>query len=170
MLHAMIAPSKPPANVVPCKNGHLLYLCERMRPDEIEQYVALSGATQYDPEVAARGFMNIGGLKFTVLGTDFLPVASGGYEEVRPGVWLSWMVGSMDGWSTHWRSMTKGARWLMSGLFEMGARRLETRVLCSRTRAIEWYERSLGLVYEGTARKYGKNGEDVACFARVAED
>lgn len=168
-LRAMIAPSRPPSNVVPCRNAHLQYLCERMRPDEIEQYVALTGAREYDAEVAARGFMNISGLKFTVLGADCLPVAAGGYEEVSPGVWNSWMVGSMDGWGTSWRSMTKAARWLMDGLFEMGARRLQTQALASRVQAIDWYERSLGLVREGTLRKLGRNGEDVACFARVAE-
>lgn len=166
----MITPSRPPSNVVPCRNAHLQYLCERMRPDEIEQYLALTGAKDYDPDVAARGFQNLNGLKFTVLGPDGLPVAAGGYEEVQPGVWNSWMVGSMEGWGTSWRSMTKATRWLMDGLFEMGARRLQTQALASRARAIEWYERSLGLQREGTLRKLGRDGEDVACFARVAED
>lgn len=170
MLHAMIAPSKPPSNVVPCRNAHLQYLCERMRPDEIEQYLALTFAKAYDADVAAAGLIAITGLKFTVLGSDGLPVAAGGYSEVQPGVWESWMVGSMDGWATHWRSMTKAARWLMDGLFEMGARRLQTHALASRTRAIDWYERSLGLVHEGTARQAGMNGQDVTCHARVRGD
>lgn len=166
----MKTPTKPPSNVVACRNTHLQYLCERMRPDEIEQYLALTDVEAYDPDVAARGFMNIAGLKFTVVDTDGLPLAAGGYWEVSQGVWQSWMVGSCDGWSTHWRSMTKAVRWLMGGLFEMGARRLQTNGLASRTKAIEWYERSLGLRREGTMRAMGRHGEDVAFFARLAED
>ena len=166
----MISPSKPPSNVIACRNAHLQYLCDRMRPDEIEQYIALTHAKVYDPEVAAAGFINTPGLKFTVIGKDMLPTASGGYQEVAPGVWQSWMVGSIDGWEREWRSMTKATRWLMGGLFEMGARRLQTNALASRTRAIDWYERSLGLVREGTWRQYGANGEDVALFSRVRGD
>lgn len=165
----MLTVTKPPSNMVECKNVHLTYLCERMRPDEIEQYLSITGAKTFNAEVVSRGFMNIPGHKFTVLGKDGLPVAAGGYEEVAPGVWQSWMVGSCEGWATHWRSITKATRWLMDGLMEMGARRLQTTALASRTKAIEWYVKSLGLSYEGTWRKFGKNGEDVACFARVAE-
>lgn len=166
----MIAPTRAPSNVIPCRNAHLVYLCERMRPDEIEQYIALTHAKAYDPEVAAAGFIGTPGLKFTVLGKDLLPAASGGYSEIQPGVWQSWMVGSMEGWESEWRSMTKATRWLMDGLFEMGARRLQTNALASRVKAIEWYERALGLVHEGTWRQFGANGEDVACFARVRGD
>lgn len=162
--------TKPPSNLVPCRNAHFLYLCDRMRQDEIEQYVVLTAANGYDPEVAARGFMNTPGHKFTMLGPDGLPLCAGGWQEVYPGVWQSWMVGSMDAWDSHWRSITKACRWFMDGLFEMGARRLQTNALASRTRAIEWYERGLGMSREGTWKKFGVNGEDVACFARIRED
>lgn len=80
------------------------------------------------------------------------------------------MVGTIDGWTLHWRSIITAKRWLMDGLFEMGARRLQTNALASRAEALAWYGRSLGLVREGTWRKYGRQGEDVAAFARVAED
>lgn len=166
----MRAPSRPPSNVIACRDRHLSYLCEHMRKDEIEQYLALTGAKEYDYETAARGFSNMGGMKFTVLGDDNLPAAAGGYEEVSPGVWQSWMVGTQAGWDAQWRSLTKATRWLMAGLFDLGARRLQTNCLSSRTRAIDWYERSLGLQREGTWRQFGSDGQDVACFARVKED
>lgn len=166
---AMTPITRPPSNVVPCRNVHLMYLCERMRPDEIEQYRALVDGREYDPETAARNFMLAGGHKFTVLGPDGFPAVAGGYEEVFPGVWQSWMAGTMAGWATSWRSITKASRWMMDGLFELGARRLQTNALASRAQTIEWYERSLGLVREGTWRAYGSKGEDVAIFARVKE-
>lgn len=166
----MNAPAHPPSNVVACRNAHLQYLCERMRPDEIEQYLAFTDTDSYDPDVAALGFMNLPGMKFTVVDRDRMPVAAGGYWEVSPGVWQSWMVGSCDGWAAHWRSLTKAVRWLMASLFNMGARRLQTNGLASRTKAIEWYERALGLKPEGVMRKAGRQGQDVAYFSRLAED
>lgn len=168
MLRGMVV-TKPPSNLVPCKLVHLLYLCERMRPDEIEQYLALTMGKEYHPDTAAIGFANTPGIKFTLLGPDGYPAASGGYEEVLPGVWQSWMVGSTEGWETSWRGLTKATRWLMDGLFELGARRLQTSALASRTRALEWYERGLLMQREGTLRNFGANGEDVAMYARVME-
>ncbi|MGH8173939.1 MAG: hypothetical protein ACREPX_12420, partial [Rhodanobacteraceae bacterium] len=132
--------------------------------------IALTGASKFDPEVAAVAFMRTPGHKFTILGPDNLPCAAGGYEETAmPGVWQSWMVGSPEGWDTGWRSITKGCRWLMDALFDMGARRLQTNALASRTKAIEWYERGLGLTREGTLRQAGAHGEDVAIFSKVVE-
>jgi hypothetical protein len=166
----MISPRKPPSNVIPCKNWHITYLCEQMRPDEREQYVALSFAAAYDPEIAAANLINLQGPRFAVLGADGMPVCAGGFHEIQPGIWQSWMVGTMDGWSTHWRSMTKAARWLMQALFDNGARRLQTNALSSRTAACLWYTRSLNLKFEGVLRQYGRNGEDVSCFGRVRGD
>jgi len=160
-------PAKPPSNLIACSAWHLLYLCERMRPDEIEQYMAFYPAEKFDPEVAAIGFMNTPGMKFTLLGPDNLPACAGGYHEVLPGVWQSWMVGSCDGWKDGWRAITKASRWMMEGLFEMGARRLQTNALASRTKALEWYERGLKLKREGTWFKYGLQGQDVALYSRT---
>ena len=169
-LRRMAQVTRPPRGVVETRNAHIVLLCQDMRPDEIEQYVALTGAESYNPEVAARGFMNTGGVKFTLVDEHHDPLVAGGFEEIIPGVWQSWMVGNMDGWATHWRTITKGCRWVMDGLFEMGARRLQTTALASRTDAIRWYERGLGMQREGTWRNFGAKGEDVACFARVRRE
>jgi len=166
----MITPRHPPSNVVLTKNWHLTYLCEQMRPDERDQFVAFSFAEGYDPEMAAKQLIGLSGVKFTGLGKDGMPIYAGGFFELRPGVWESWMVGSMEGWATHWRHMTKTARWLMQSLLDTGARRLQTSVLASRVKTCEWYVRSLGMVHEGTQRQFGRNGEDVACFSRVKGD
>ena len=80
------------------------------------------------------------------------------------------MVGSTEGWAQQWRTITKTTLWLMDGMFEMGARRLQTNALAERTAAIEWYERSLGLQREGTWRAMGRDGQDVACFSRIKRE
>ena len=163
---------RPPENLIACKPSHLLYLCDRMRDDEIEQHRAIVGGGEFNPDAAAIGLMAIpGAIKFTLVDDDSLPLAAGGWHEVFPGVWQSWMVGTQPAWEKHWRSITKGCRWVMDGLFQQaGARRLQTNALASRTQAIEWYERSLGMKREGTWRGFGINGEDVALFSRVRGD
>lgn len=147
------------------------YLAMRMREDEIEQYLALTDADEYDPDTAARGFAAIPGISFALVTPDNLPVCAGGMEEVRPGIWQTWMVGTQDGWNRYWRSITKHTRRVMDGLLASGrARRIQTNALASRTAAIEWYRRGLGMAYEGLWKAYGKHGEDVMCFARLREE
>jgi len=158
-----------PSNVVQCRLVHLHYICQRMRDDEINQYLVLTARDIYDPDRAAVEFFGLTGLKLTVVDVQGLPVAAGGYHETFPGVWQSWMTGTNDGWEKNWRSITKATRWLMDHLIDKCmARRLQTNALASRTKAIEWYTRSLGLKPEGFQRGYGRNGEDVAMFARLA--
>lgn len=160
--------TKPPSSMIRCRNTHILYLCENMRADEREQFCALRGDDHYEPDAASAVLINLPGLKFTTLDEDGYPAAAGGYHEVAPGVWQSWMVGSESGWTNHWRSITKGSRWLMDQLFAMGARRLQTNVLAKRTQACQWYIDGLKMQYEGTRRQFCPNGEDIAEYARLA--
>jgi hypothetical protein len=166
-IRRMAQVTRPPRGVQDSRNVDFIILCDRMRPDEIEQYLALTGAKDYSPEVAARGFINMPGFKFSLVSEAGEVGCAGGFHEIIPGVWQSWMVGSVESWERDWRTITKGCRWVMDGLLAQGARRLQTTALASRAKAIEWYERGLGMQREGTWRNYGANGEDVACFARV---
>jgi hypothetical protein len=165
---------RAPSNLIPMKPIHVLYLCERMRPDEIEQlhaFVNIEGADgEYDPDAAAKLFLNKQGPQFTVMGADGFPVVCGGYDMSIDGVWQSWMVGSMEGWEKNWRSITKASRWLMWSLFQNGARRLQTSAIASRCQAHEWYIRGLGMKHEGVQRGAGLNGEDIHLFGILAEE
>lgn len=170
MLHAMIAPSKPPSNVVPARNWHFQYLADNLRPDEIEHWKAVSGADAYDPDVAARGYLATPGMKVSVMGADGMPVVAGGAHETDPGVWLGWMVGSMAGWGSHWRAITKTNRWLMGQLFAGGARRIYVSTITTREQACRWYEKALGMTREGVHRRAGAQGQDIVFYSRIAED
>jgi hypothetical protein len=154
-----------PSNVVTFEDLHAYIICTQMRPDEITQLLAFTGADSYDHEMAARAFINKPGPKFTLVDEQGQPVIVGGYSPVIDGVWQSWMAGTEAGWCKHWRAITKASRWLMDALFEAGARRLQTNALQSRREAIMWYERGLHLKYEGTWKEFGCGGEDVACYA-----
>jgi hypothetical protein len=78
------------------------------------------------------------------------------------------MVGTEEGWAEQWRALTKATRWLMDALFTLGAVRLQTTCLASRTKAREWFEESLLLTPEGIVRRAGKHGEDVAMYSRIS--
>ena len=155
----------PPRSVVAPKLEALLYLCQRARPDEVEQYEALTFG-EYDPEAAATAFWRAGKWALAVAHPDGRPAAAGGYEEVAPGVWQSWMVGTPDGWREMWVDIHRATRYLTEALVDSGlARRLQTNVLAKRSEARAWYER-LGLIYEGTMVGFAAGGEDVAFYGR----
>ena len=144
------------------------YVAANMRPDEIAQYLALTGLSEYVPDVAARAFIATPGPQFVMVARDGLPVLAGGFAPVRQGVFEGWLVGTVDGWATYWRAMTKVCRGLMDDLFTSGgAHRIETFALASRTQAHEWYERSLMMQREGTMKGYFSDGQDAIVFARV---
>lgn len=165
--HRMAQVPSKPASVITPSLTVLTYLCERARPDEIEQFKALTHSDEYDPEVAAVGFWRAGKWAMAVAHPNGEPAAAGGYEQVAPGVWQSWMVGTEKGWREMWVDIHRATRFLTETLVDSGlARRLQTNALAKRVEAQRWYQR-LGLTYEGTMRGYGMQGEDVAFFGRV---
>jgi len=146
----------------------LLMLCSEARADEIEQYEALIGV--WDFERAAIGFYSRAGIKFSLINDEDIAVCAGGWEEVIPGVWQSWMVGTDKYWSQYWRSITKYSRRVMDELFKSGARRLQTGALASRVGACNWYVKGLKMKPEGICQSFGLNGEDMATFVRLKEN
>lgn len=157
--------------VVPPLVADFVRLSRRMRADEVEQFLALTGMTVYEPEIASRMFLATPGLSYALVDADDNAIAVSGCEEVRPLVWQTWMVGTDEGWASHWRGITKFCRRQMDTMFANGqAHRFQTYALASRVRAHEWYARGLQMEYEGTFRKFFANGADAVCYARVKED
>lgn len=144
----------------------LLTLCAEARDDEIHQQVALTGLP-WDIDAVAVAHYRRPGIKFTLARADDRAVCAGGWDEIAPGVWESWMVGTQAGWAAHWRAITKGSRQIMRQLFECGARRLQVPCLLSRAAACRWHERGLLMERESVMRGYGADGEDVAMFVRL---
>jgi len=157
-----------PSCLIECRNAHIVWVCDRLREDEAEQYEAFTGMV-WNPEDGAAMFIAKPGPKFTILDAAGLPAAVGGYEEVMRGVWQSWMCGTDEGWATNWRSITKGSRWVADQLLAGAAHRLQTNCLASRTKTMEWYERGLGLQREGVMRALGVREQDAVMFSRIRE-
>lgn len=157
-------PSKPKGVITPSLPV-LSYLCERARPDEVEQYRELTFG-EYDPEAAAVAFWRAGKWALAVADSRGVPAAAGGFEEVQPGVWQSWMVGTPEGWARCWVDIHRATRFLIERLVDSGlAHRLQTTALAKRSEACQWYER-LGLTLEGTMRGYSASGLDVVMYGR----
>lgn len=154
-----------PKNLVHCLPVHIAYLAERMRPDEIEQWLAFTGYDTYTPESFCNEVEAMQGPRFTVLQSDGYPAAAGGFYCVGDGVWQSWMVGTMEGWEKNWRALTKTCRWFIAAMLSpaCGAKKLQTFALASRTHAMEWYARGLQMECE---RLLDINGFAAAKFVR----
>lgn len=147
----------------------LAYLARNMRPDEIAQDLAMTGAAEYDPQQAILKMAAVHGPKFVLL-ADGVPVVAGGFWQVRPGVWEGWQLGTMAGWEKHWRAITKITRRLNDRMLaEPNVHRLQLYGQAGRDKTFEWYERSLGYQREATLSRYCANGDDAVLFARIKE-
>ncbi|MDH1192527.1 hypothetical protein [Stenotrophomonas sp. GD03958] len=147
----------------------LAYLARNMRPDEIAQDLAMTGAAEYDPQQAILKMAAVLGPKFVLL-ADNVPVVAGGFWQVRPGVWEGWQLGTMAGWEKHWRAITKITRRLNDKMLaQAGVHRLQLYGVAGRDKTFEWYERSLGYRREATLSRYCANGADAVLFARTKE-
>ncbi|WP_313416047.1 hypothetical protein [Stenotrophomonas sp.] len=147
----------------------LAYLARNMRPDEIAQDLAMTGAAEYDPQQAILKMASVHGPKFVLL-ADGVPVVAGGFWQVRPGVWEGWQLGTMAGWEKHWRAITKITRRLNDRMLaEPNVHRLQLYGQAGRDKTFEWYERSLGYQREATLSRYCANGDDAVLFARIKE-
>lgn len=147
----------------------LAYLARNMRPDEIAQDLAMTGAAEYDPQQAILKMAAVAGPKFVLL-ADGVPVVAGGFWQVRPGVWEGWQLGTMAGWEKHWRAITKITRRLNDRMLaEPNVHRLQLYGQAGRDKTFEWYERSLGYHREATLSRYCANGDDAVLFARIKE-
>ena len=163
---------KIPSNTRDVTLRDLIFLCQNMRPDEMEQLRAYYPEDELeDVDRIAAAFYHRPGPRMTVLDPDGIPAVCGGWTMVSPGVWEAWMVGTMSGWRTSWRSITKTSRWMMAMLAQtQGARRFEMSAIGTRPGACQWYIDGLGMVQEGVRRARGRNGEDIHDFGVVVGD
>jgi len=145
------------------------FLARRMRPDEIAQYLAMTGADEFDSDAAARAMAASRGATFVGVDAANKPIMAGGFEPLRPGVFELWAVGTTEGWEKHWRTITLTCNRLIRDTFAGGAHRVQIVALASRTQAHDWYERGLKLRREGEHPGFFADGQAGITFARVKE-
>lgn len=146
------------------------HLARNMRPDEEAQFLAITGFPAYDAQQSARVMIATEGPTWCLIGQDGRPVAGGGFEPARPGVWNAWGVAPLSSWDRHWLAMTKLSRRVMAHLFDTGqAQRIQLYALESRREAHLWYARGLGMTLEGTHPRFYANGETAVCYARTID-
>ena len=143
------------------------YLARNMRPDEIDQFVAMTGVGEYNPDIAARCLAAIPGYTWVLVGEDGLPFLVGGFQPIRPGVYEGWLAGTMAGWERHGFAITRICRRQMDALLRTEAHRVQIPALASRTAAHVWYERGLGMTREGRMPGYCADGRDAELFGKV---
>jgi hypothetical protein len=141
------------------------YVTRRMRPDEIAQYLALTGDAEFSPDGCARVLANVAGPQYVFVDAEGAALLVGGFIPQRPGVFRAWMAGTMEGWGHYGKTYTRIARRAIRGLLDAGAHRIEIVSLASRHAAHEWYERGLGLRDEGLQAAWFADGQDARFHA-----
>jgi hypothetical protein len=142
-------------------------IAKTMRPDEIAQFLAMSGMREYVPDIAAKAWINSPGPAFVVVDRDNKPLAVSGFTPVHDGVYEAWAAAPLRTWQRHWRAVTKYCVRQMSALLEADAHRIQICALATRTEAHAWYEKGLHMTREGLLRAYCADGSDAVMFARV---
>lgn len=137
-----------------------------MRPDEIRQWLALTGAATYNADIAARTAIAAGGPAWALVDDAGRPIAVGGYHVERPGVASLWMMGTMAGWGAHWRGITRTCKRMVADLLAGGFHRVEVTSLATRECAHAWYRR-IGLTLAEPAKAWFADGSDAVTFAAV---
>lgn len=143
----------------------IAHVAAKMRPDEIEQWLALTGAGQYDADVMVRGIVGAGGASWALVDNTGRPFIVGGFQVERHGVASVWLVGTADGWAKHWRMITKICRRSIAALLN-DFHRVEVTSLASRVHAHAWYRR-VGLTHEEPLKAWFANGADAVTFAAL---
>lgn len=144
-----------------------VYVCQRLPEDQRRQWTAFSfDGAPYDAERAALALASKAGPQWCLVHADGTPIAIGGYDMLREGVWQDWLIGTEEGWRDHWRSITRACNRVMRRMLETEAHRLQCVALADRTMAHRWFG-AVGLTYEGTLHRYGYNGEDAVMYART---
>lgn len=151
----------------PCADLLTVLHCARnLKADEVRQCEAITGEP-YDPDTVAATVHNSDWLRFSMV--DSLPLAVGGYQLVRPGVWTCWMLSTPEAWGKHRISMTRAVKSTLTTLFKAGAHRIELVSLADREPAHDWYVRCLGFHCESKMTAWGAKGEDAYLFVRLGD-
>ena len=146
----------------------ILRICHDARPEEIEQYEAVTGLVWECDDVVSALYNKVG-VKFAFMDGN-VPFSVGGWDPVIDGVWQSWMIGTVDNWAKYWRSITKLSRRTVDFMFsDPDTRRLQITALSSRTKACEWFVRGMKFQYESTMKCFGVGGEDISIYVKFRE-
>ncbi len=147
--------------------GDVLWTACHLRDDEWDQIEKFGGARDIDALVMRA--MSYPGEKWAfvdeVTNVDNALVV-GGFIPVRAGVFSSWFLVTMQGWSLYGRDVTAMAAERVRYKLASGAHRIETLCLASRTAAQKWYP-ATGLQFESTLKSFCVDGSDAVMYVAV---
>ena len=152
-------------------DNDIFHVAYRMRQDEVDQYLSITGYSEYNPfEFVESVLASKGEIEFGLYDNDGMPYCVGGLIQVRPKVWQTWMAGTQEGWDKHWRSITKLSRRAIDDLLKSNlCNRVQCYSLHSRHKTHEWYRRGLGMDFESINHKFFADGQNAACHVKIKE-
>lgn len=145
-------------------------IAHRMREDEREQWSAMANRP-YCPELCARDMAASGEFSYALVDRQGAAFTVGGFNRLRPGVYQAWAASTDEAFPYYWREITTIARKIMRDMLDKGvAHRIEVCSLVTRSKALDWYHRGLGMRPDGVIRGYYSNGEGAVSYALVKEN
>ncbi len=155
-----------PLPVYPMTPEDCVYVCQRMREDDFNEFIATQEAQTKDSIIKQLLAQN--GEHYTILNQKNIPVLIGGTFYDNPGVATIWLVATdeiskRDFWVT-----TKFITNLMTiMLSNKTCHRFQASSIGYRSVAQKWLQNKLGLEYEGKLKGFCRNGYDLLLYGKV---
>lgn len=146
---------------------NILQVCFDLQADEREQAEAIRGEL-FNPEAYAASLYALDGPRWAILDSEDNALVVCGATSPRPGVWDIWYLARPVAWEEYGEAVTDITRGLIQSMFyDYEAHRLTVVCLEKRATARRWYERHLGLNFEGVMNKFCANGENAVLYSIV---
>jgi hypothetical protein len=145
-----------------------LWICTHLPEVQRRQYEALTDCAKFDVERVAMSFALRAGPQWALVKQDGTPIAVGGYDMIRNGVWQDFLLTTDEAWTHHAIAVTRACRKIMATMLDGHAHRLQAILLADRADVRKWY-RLLDLKFDGDLPGFGAHGEDAVIYSRIKQ-
>lgn len=143
----------------------IMQVAKTLADDEIEQILAFGGNPHF--EAVAMSLIQSAQILYTVReAATEEPLVVMGLVQCGAVVYRTVYLANPRVWKEHAKELTELTKNMLEDhLDKSQCMRVETMCLSKRKRARTWYEKQVGLKFDGELECYGVNGEDVALYS-----
>lgn len=152
--------------VYPMSVTDCVYVCQRMREDDLNEFKATQKAQS--KEEIVKQLLAQNGEHYSIYNRSGVPVLVGGTFYENPGVATIWLIATNEIKNRDWWVTTKFINGLMDLMFDNNiCHRIQASSIGWRSVAQKWLQFDLGLEYEGKLKGFCINGYDLLMYGKV---